>query len=546
MYRQSSGKKLRLLRKTVGLGAFIVVILLLTAGACGGNPPQDDPSLSVSPSSLAATVGGSAQTFTATLTNSTDTVNWSLTGAGSISATTGETTIYTPPATGGTSTDILKATAGDLEDTATINITVPTPTTITVNGKVLNFDGSAATGVNVQIDDSTGAISAAISDGTGSFSMSNIKTPYTLSVVPPAGTNAPQTWTGVNRANPTVVVNPFAGPSAFCPSPAPGALTVNFASPVTAGNAAAVAFVATGISHFELNSNVNSTAVAGATTITLPVAFDTSLCQTTVTGKVIYLETDASLNIIRTASTDATVTTGNTTTVAITQQTASTKSLKGTVTFPAGTTTATAFMVAKVGGASVAFFGIPKTVTSTTPTYEFAAPEIDGVELRSLVFAGAIGGTIVWRYSDVISTLPATANVSLPSVGATVQPSGAIGTNSTPTFSYTAVSDVNLYTTQLANVGGALTQWIGSTSTTSIKIPSLPAPARLDIGSVGTPNQFQWFISAVKVRAGGDSDTLLDGRQVKKLYLGGFFTILNPDIISGGSINATATNFTLP
>ncbi|MCA9838721.1 MAG: hypothetical protein KC422_17525 [Trueperaceae bacterium] len=540
MIKDKSGK----LYSKLGLLLTSLFLVFLT-NACGGGSTTPTPSLTVTPTTATVTVGDAAIAFTATLSNSSSAINWSLTGAGSIpSGATGSTVSYTPPTTGAAATATLTATAGSLTASATITINVPA--TINVVGKVLQFDGTPAAGVNVQIDDAASTTGTAISDGTGAFSISGVKAPYTLSVIPPTGTNAPQTWTAVTRVDPTVVVNPITGPSAFCASPAPGTLNVNFATPVAAGNTATVAFIAPGINHLELNSNVSGGAAAGATTQTLTVPFDTSLCQTTVTGKVVYIETDGSLNIIRTASTDATVTTGNTTTAAITQQTASTKSLKGAVTFPAGATTANAVIVFKVGGASLALGGLSKTVNSTTPTYEFAAPEIEGVELRSLVLAGTPGGTVVWRYSDVISTLPATANLSLPSLGATNQPSGAAGANATPTFTYTPVSDVNLYSVLLQNVGGTPTQWIGSTSGNSIKIPSLPAPARLDIGTATTPMQYQWAINSIKVRDGGDSDTMLDGRQVKKVYLGGFFGIFNPDVISGGSANTAQTNFTLP
>jgi trimeric autotransporter adhesin len=732
MYRQSSGKTLRLLRKAIGLGAFIVVTFLLMAGACGGNPPQD-PSLSVSPPSLTASIGGSAQTFTATLTNSTDTVNWSLAGAGSISATTGETTSYTPPATGGASTATLTATAGSLSqsviititaagapslsisplsptttvgggaigftatltnstespndiawvltgggggsltlasgpftsytppatgsggtatltasvgalsastsitvndatvptlivdpktreltvggvtvvftaaltnssatinwtlsgagsipanstgnsvsytppatggattatltatagalsDSASITVNAQSVTTITVTGKVLNFDGTAAAGVAVQIDDSATTVIApaatlsGTSGGDGSFSISGVKVPYTLSIIPNDNINAPQSWTGVTRADPTVVINPLAGPSAFCTSPAPGLLNVNFPA-AGAGNLAVIVFVAPGINQFELASNVLVAAAAGATTTTLTVPFDTSLCQTTVSGKVLYFEIDGTNVPVKTASVNATVITGNTQTVNITPQTALTQSLGGTITFPTGTTTTSVDLIAKVGSASVNL-QITQTVTSVLPTYEFAAPVIPGVQYYVIASGNNdAANNFQWSTSEAISALPAVVNLSLPNSVQTNQPSGAKGTDATPAFSYTSVVGTNLYSTLLldALTGGTVTTWLGQTSGTSLTIPSLPAPARLDVGTDVAPTAFIWFVNAIRVRVGGDSDTMLDGRQVKKFYigagLGDILGILNPDVISSGSVNLVTTTFTLP
>ena len=519
------------------------------------------PTLVVSPKTRDLIVEGVAVTFSAALTNSTDTITWSLTGAGSIPAnSTGTTVEYTPPATGGATTATLTATAGALSDSAAITIAAKPVSTITVTGKVLNFDGTAAAGVNVQIDDvaaglkTTKTLGPVASGADGSFSISGVQAPYTLSVIPNDGVNAPQSWSNVTRTDPTLVINPLAGPSAFCTTPAPGTLTVNFAQAVDAGNTANVVYIAPGINQFELSSNVSNLGLgAGTTTTNLNVTFDTSLCQTSVTGKVLYFELNGN-TLVKTASIDATVITGNTQTVTITQQTAATQSVSGTVTFPSGSGAAgniTVNLIARVG--PNASFTLPGAVAvnSVLPTYEFAAPVIPGVSYYTLAFGqNDAGTTFKWQYSDVISTLPAVKNLSLPNDLSSSAPSGASGTDTTPTFSYTPVTGANLYSTALQNVGGAPTIWLGQANSTSITIPSLPAPARLNAGSEITPTTFTWLTNALTVRAGGDSDTLLDGRQVKKFYVGAGFvdllTVLNPDIISAGSISANATTFTLP
>jgi uncharacterized protein YkwD len=81
-----------------------------------------EPTLSLNPTTATVTVGGAAVTINATLANATDTINWVLTGAGTLSGTTGATVSYTPPTTGDAGTATLTATAGALTATATITI----------------------------------------------------------------------------------------------------------------------------------------------------------------------------------------------------------------------------------------------------------------------------------------------------------------------------------------------------------------------------------------------------------------------------------------
>lgn len=110
-------KQKRLIVKSLGLAIFIFILL---SGCNNGTSPT--PSLTVDPATASVTVGGSTVNFSAELKNASDTINWTLTGAGSIAPASGETTVYTPPATGGASTATLTATAGNLSNTATITI----------------------------------------------------------------------------------------------------------------------------------------------------------------------------------------------------------------------------------------------------------------------------------------------------------------------------------------------------------------------------------------------------------------------------------------
>lgn len=541
------------LASALALG-FVVAIGLLSA--CNQAPPIV-PDLQISPVAATVSAGGAGQTFTATLQNSSATVVWSLTGNGSITPSTGLTTTYTPPAAvAATEAAVLTATAGSLTESATITINpAAPPATITVSGSVLKFNGDAASGINVQIDDAAGMTLNTLStdldptatDPSGNFTIPNVTPPYTLSVIPPVGNEVPQTWTNVTRADPIVVINPFTGAATFCATPAPGTINVTLTNVVGAGNVGQVVFVGEGIDHLEIYSYAASALMLpGSSAIAITVPFDPSLCKTVISGKLVYLERNVSGAIVNTGTANVSVPTGNVVDAQITVLTGTTKSVAGTVNFPVGTTDGLVYLVLKVGGASVLIEA--QDVDIVDPDYDIAAPELPGVQYRSFVIAGSfIGAQVQWAYSDVL-TLPAlNVNLNLPSLGETITPAGAIGTDVTPTFRYVQITGTNLnYAYFEDDPFTGTVQWIGATQATSITLPELAAPARLTAGTMVAPNYYLWApLNSLNIRAGGDSDTMLDGRQVKKLYFG-LFALANPDVISAGSYNIWATSFNLP
>jgi hypothetical protein len=533
-----------------------VAAITVALAACGqqGTNGDSTPSLTVTPSAVTVTAGGGGQTFTATLLNSSETPAWSLTGSGAISATAGDTTIYTPPAAvAATEQATLTATAGSLSASASITIQPAPVTTITVAGHVRKFNGDPASGINVQIDDAAGLTLSTLAreldatDPSGAFTIPGVTPPYTLSVIPPVGNEVPQTWTDVTRSDPTVVINPFTGAATFCATPAPAAINVTLTNPVGAGNTGQVILIAEGIDNLELGSNVVSPLMApGSNFVALNVPFDTALCQTVISGKLVYLERNVSGAVVNTGTADVSVATGNVVAAQITVLTGTTRSITGNVNFPVGTTNGLVYLVLKVQGASVAIDAQP--VSTVDPNYDIAAPELPGVQYRSLVLAGSFVGTqIQWAYSDVL-TLPAlSVNLLLPSLGETIAPAGSIGNDVTPEFRYVQITGTNLnYAYFEDNPFSGGVQWIGATQGTSITLPQLPAPARLTAGTALVPNNYLWApLNSLAVRAGGDSDTMLDGRQVKKLYFG-LFALFNPDVIGAGSYNLNPTAFNIP
>jgi hypothetical protein len=117
----------------------VTVICSVWALGCGSNGASG-PVVSVSPQTLPVSTGDGATTFQVNLSGgAVDPVTWTLTGPGSLSSLTGDSTIYQPPplgAGGGTAT--LRATAGcgagcaPVGDTATITINTATTGTLII------------------------------------------------------------------------------------------------------------------------------------------------------------------------------------------------------------------------------------------------------------------------------------------------------------------------------------------------------------------------------------------------------------------------------
>jgi hypothetical protein len=534
--------------------------LLLTA--CPQSSTPATSTLTISPATVTVTEGGT-QAFTATLQGSNEAITWTLGSAvGSIAPMIGTTTTYTAPASVAAPTQVtLTASAGTLSASATITVQPAGASTITVSGRVVKFTGEApgdpAVGVEVQIHDAAGLTISTLdaelepqlaTDSQGRFTLAGVTPPYTLSVIPPSGLfdDIPQTWENVTRADPTVVISPLTGATNPCGSFIDGQLTVTLTTAVEAGHTGEVYFIAPGIDHRQVLSYEYGTIAAGGTFVTLPVSFSQFPCQPTVSGKVVYIERDSITGVInRTGDTDTTVTTGNPQVVDVTIDAPSTSGIRGTVTFPVGTAVGEVWLIAKVGEASADIE--VQTVDLLDPTFDISAPSIPGVQYRilALSYSFPIGDKITWAYSNVVLPGATGVNLQVPSLGATNQPFGTIN-DTTPDFVYNQISGTNLnYTYVINGPGTTYAEWLGATSDTSITLPQLPAPARLAAGTQATPTNYVWFaLNSVAVRAGGNSDTMLDGRQeeVRHFY---FDALFNPDDIGAGSVNVEATPFAI-
>ncbi len=517
------------------------LISLLTA-CSGGGGGGTTPSLVVSPKTATLAAGTGNATFNATLSNATGTINWALSpNLGTLSATTGTSVTYTPPATVASTTSVtLTATSGSLSDTATI--TINPPTTITVAGKVLKFNGDPIDGVSVQVRDSTGAKPLVLSNASGDFSVSGVQTPYTLSVVPNAATGLlPVTYANVTRTDPKVVVTTLAAPPTFC-TLANSTLNITLSAAVGAGNTGRVYFVGDGVSIAPLISFRQSGALApGATNTSISITHDNSLCVPTINGKALFIERDGGGTVVKVAIDDVSVTTGNVTNKSLTVVPATSRTISGSVAFPSGITSAQVVASIKVNNSYVQLQPFASTATAS-PNYTLAVVDLPGIQYRVTAIGGAFPQQS-WEHSDILNVAPGNLtgiNLSLASLAATVGPVGAINTT-TPTFSYTPVSGKNFYYTYMA--GGAGDTWLGATTDTSITLPSgLPAPARNAVGSA-----YAWYaLNAINVRNPGSNvaDAILDGRLVKHSFFYNL-ALYEPDQIASGSLNFTATNYNI-
>ncbi|MCK9687005.1 hypothetical protein [Scleromatobacter humisilvae] len=111
--------------------ACLTSLLAACGGGGGSSPPSPPPvvTLAVTASAQSVVAGGNAVSLTATVSGSTDTATWSLSGPGTLSATTGAAITYRPPLPsqlGGATSATINVTDGGVQKTVQIALT-PAP-----------------------------------------------------------------------------------------------------------------------------------------------------------------------------------------------------------------------------------------------------------------------------------------------------------------------------------------------------------------------------------------------------------------------------------
>jgi hypothetical protein len=571
----SGGTNSSTLTLTASISAPLVALKDLTINAVGQGASSSTKfklnitgaqTVTISPktATVIAKPGAAATTFTATAVNTSGTINWTLSGPGSITLSTGTSTQYTPPNSAASSvavTATLTASVAGTSISDAATITIDKDPNIMVSGKVFKYNGSAANGVQVQIEDAIGVKtpSGGVTTGTdGSFQVSNVLPPYTVSAWVPgltASTFRPITWTGVKRIDPQIVLPsnvPISNWATTC-TRADAIIKGTLSPAVATGSTGYMIYIGPGITFRIVAFDdpnfafaVNSVA-AGSSSYSLAIPFDTGLCKTQTTGGLIYVEReDATGNYTRaTVINPVSVTTGNTTPQDISSATATLLTLTTTLNAPTGTPSAKYYPTFRVNGltshccnADFVFPAAKEVLAGSTET--FKVPALAGVEYRIHVHGSPFPAQTGTYWSTNVSS-DANIAVNLLNLIGPIGPSGALtgSTPFTPTFSYNPVTNAVLYQIHIKNVNGE-TIWTGYTSTTSVKLPNLPPPAQLSSGTTYT-----WSVDAISLYGNPSIDDLLDGRMKFKNWDFANSHYHAEEVI-GASYNYQGTTFNTP
>ncbi|HUM14041.1 MAG TPA: carboxypeptidase-like regulatory domain-containing protein [Myxococcaceae bacterium] len=230
-----------------------IVVSSLCALGCGasarsnaGGPDSGVPpaaSLSVSPTSQRVVAGSSAVTLRATLVGASVPITWTLSGPGTLGASSGEQTTYTPPATTAAEAAVTVSASAGPQLRASVSITVVPSAELVVAGRVVGVLGNGLSGATVAIGGRT-----TLTDADGRFSISGVTPPYDLAIVSPGNPPMAGLYRGLTRPDPTLVFLFFITPgdansgvvsgriSGGDPIPSDGELTgAVFASPEATG-----------------------------------------------------------------------------------------------------------------------------------------------------------------------------------------------------------------------------------------------------------------------------------------------------------------------
>jgi hypothetical protein len=194
--------------------AFAVTSMLVVAcgtssrdpGTLGGGNGDPDAggagtaALTISPAGQRVLAGTGAVILHATLVGDPGPITWALSGPGTLGATSGPETTYTPPATIDTETVATVTASAHAGLSAEVQITVAPATTIDVTGRVVGPTGVALSGLTVGIGTKT-----AITAADGRFSISGVVPPYDLNVVLAGTSVAAGRYQGLTRPDPTIV-----------------------------------------------------------------------------------------------------------------------------------------------------------------------------------------------------------------------------------------------------------------------------------------------------------------------------------------------------
>ncbi|MGZ6028381.1 MAG: hypothetical protein ACXWK5_03090 [Myxococcaceae bacterium] len=178
--------------------------LLVLQGACGpsgapGTPPGT-ASLTVAPETQRVLAGTDPITLRATLVGDTTPVAWAPSGPGTIGATSGPETTYTPPSSVDAETLATVTASAGTGLSAAVQITVAPAGGMDVTGRVVGPTGVALSGLTVGI-----GTKSVVTGADGRFAIAGVVPPYDLEVVLAGTPTLAGRYEGLTRSDPTIV-----------------------------------------------------------------------------------------------------------------------------------------------------------------------------------------------------------------------------------------------------------------------------------------------------------------------------------------------------
>lgn len=170
------------------------------SGSTGPDAGGGTASLTVAPETQRVVAGTGAITLRATLVGDSTPIAWALSGPGTIGATSGPETTYTPPPSIDAETVATVTASAGTGLSAAVQITVAPAAGMNVTGRVIGPTGVALSGLTVGI-----GTRSAVTDANGRFTIPAVVPPYDLTVVLAGTPTLVGRYEGLTRPDPTIV-----------------------------------------------------------------------------------------------------------------------------------------------------------------------------------------------------------------------------------------------------------------------------------------------------------------------------------------------------
>ena len=457
-------------------GASALALLCLVA--CGGGGGAGQPTLTLSPQTATAVLGGPAVTFTASLSGSSSAISWTLSGPGSIVPSGGSTAAYTPPPFGGTAVTatVTASAGGGLSASATVHVGVPAA--IDVSGRVIGSDLVPIAGINVTI----GARSA-LTDVDGGFTISSVSPPYDLTAVATSPKKVGVLYQGLTRRDPTILM-----PGVPASTTSTGTLTGNVTGGSPLGAADEVTRLIFGSPEIP-DGLVNS---AQTNVVSNPYALNPSwVGPSATTGTLHVLQWRLGANNLPAAFTGyastpgVNISPGGTASVDLIMSAPPASTIGGTIHLAPSLSYFSQSL-------SIAFPGTPPTflgADAPSGSFSYPFPDVSGATATLIATALYAGSNI--SATQLAGISPGTTNVvvDLPTPCTAVAPADhATNVGTTTDFTWTPMTGT-VYELYLLGFGTSPSYFV-MTAATSARIPDLASQG------LGLSGSFSWNVNA--------------------------------------------------